>query len=399
MTRDGVEEYIKAIRARYWAAGKQEKGRILDEACKTTGFHRKAIIRQLRGTRVRVTAKPRTPQYGVELLEPLVLAWEVLGRPCAVRLHAALPQILPALQRHHELPAADERCVRLLQASASTIQRLLKKHHRGSLLRHPQTSSRAQPHLRDEVALRTFSEWVHPEPGMLQADLVAHCGESTRGHYLCSLQMVSVAVGWTILEAVWGKGQQRVGTAIHHGRMRLPFALTGWHTDNGGEFISYQLQAWCRRESIALTRGRPYRKNDQAWAEQRNWTAVRRMVGYGRYTTREAHAKLKELYVLIELDLNLFQPVQKLLGKTRTGAHVTRRYGPPLTPLQRGIATGAIDESTAVRLQRQVDAINPVDLRRRIDTALGELWNLADPPLPSVTLVVTQPVTVGNPPR
>ena len=399
MTRDGVEQYIKAIRARYWAAAKHEKGRILDEACKTTGFHRKAIIRQLRGTRVRVTAKPRTTQYGVELLEPLVVAWEALGRPCAVRLHAALPQMLSALQRHHELPAADERCVHLLQASASTIQRLLKKHHQGGLLRHPQTSSRAQPHLRDEVPLRTFSEWVHPEPGMMQADLVAHCGESTRGHYLCSLQMVSVALGWTILEAVWGKGQQRVGTAIYHGRMRLPFPLTGLHTDNGGEFINYGMKAWSARESIVLTRGRPYRKNDQAWAEQRNWTAVRRVVGYGRYSTRAAYAKLKELYVLIELDLNLFQPVQKLVGKTRTGAQVTRRYGPPLTPLQRAIATGAVDELIGARLQRQADAINPVELRRRIDTTLAELWELADPPLPSVTLAVTQPATVGNPSR
>jgi len=335
----------------------------------------------------------------VELLEPLVVAWEALGRPCAVRLHAALPQMLSALQRHHELPAADERCVHLLQASASTIQRLLKKHHQGGLLRHPQTSSRAQPHLRDEVPLRTFSEWVHPEPGMMQADLVAHCGESTRGHYLCSLQMVSVALGWTILEAVWGKGQQRVGTAIYHGRMRLPFPLTGLHTDNGGEFINYGMKAWSARESIVLTRGRPYRKNDQAWAEQRNWTAVRRVVGYGRYSTRAAYAKLKELYVLIELDLNLFQPVQKLVGKTRTGAQVTRRYGPPLTPLQRAIATGAVDELIGARLQRQADAINPVELRRRIDTTLAELWELADPPLPSVTLAVTQPATVGNPSR
>lgn len=395
MTRDGVEEYIKAIRTRYWAAGKAEKGRILDEACQTTEFHRKAMIRLLRGTRPRVQPAARRPKYGADLIEPLVVAWEALGRPCATRLEAFLPELIPALERHGELQLPEERRALLLEASPSTIQRLLMQHRR-RLVRQPRTSSHLLTHLRDEVPLRTFSEWVNPEPGVLQADLVAHCGESTQGFYLCSLQMVDVATSWTLLEAIWGKGQERVGSGIHRGQLRLPFSLTGLHTDNGSEFINHSLVGWCRREGIKLTRGRPYRKNDQAWAEQRNWVAVRRVVGYGRYSSRAAQARMRQLYALEELDLNLFQPVQKLIGKSRDGARVTRHYDRPQTPFQRVLASGVLDEPTSTRLQRQFEAINPVALRRRIEVTLVELWKLADPPLPSVTVPVTQQSSLGN---
>lgn len=395
MTRDGAEEYITAIRTRYWAAGKVEKGRILDEACQTTGFHRKAMIRLLRGTRARVQPAARRPKYGADLIEPLVVAWEAMGRPCATRLEAFLPELIPALERHGELQLPDEWRALLLEASPSTIQRLLAQHRR-RLVRQPRTSSHLLAQLRDEVPLRTFSEWVNPEPGALQADLVAHCGESTQGFYLCTLQMVDVATSWTVLEAVWGKGQQRVGSGIHRGRLRLPFSLTGLHTDNGGEFINHGLVGWCRREGIKLTRGRPYRKNDQAFAEQRNWVAVRRVVGYGRYSSREAHVKMRQLYALLELDLNLFQPVQKLTGKSRSGARVTRHYDRPQTPLQRALAAGVLDETTATRLRRQFEATNPAALRRRIEMTLVELWKLTESPVPSVTEPVTHHPSGGN---
>ena len=283
----------------------------------------------------------------------------------------------------------------MLEASPSTIQRLLAQHRR-RLVRQPRTSSHLLAQLRDEVPLRTFSEWVNPQPGALQADLVAHCGETTQGFYLCTLQMVDVATSWTVLEAVWGKGQQRVGSGIHRGRLRLPFSLTELHTDNGGEFINHGLVGWCRREGIKLSRGRPYRKNDQAFAEQRNWIAVRRVVGYGRYSSREALAKMEQLYTLLEVDLNLFQPVQKLTGKSRSGARVTRHYDRPQTPFQRAIAGGVLDEPTTTRLQRQFEATNPVALRHRIEMTLVELWKLTESPIPSVTGLVTHHPSDGN---
>ncbi len=207
-----------------------------------------------------------------------------------------------------------------------------------------------------------------------------NCGETVAGFYLTSLVAVDVATGWTECQATWGKGYQRVGTGMHLIRQRLPMPLRELHTDNGGEFLNHILLPWCRREHIHFTRGRPWRKNDQAYTEQKNWAIVRRLIGYDRYTTRAALAQLNALYVVLRLYRNFFQPLRKLTAKIRHGARVTKRYDRAQTPHQRLLASGVLTPDQRAALETLYLTLNPVTLRAQIDEALRRLWQLADRP-------------------
>lgn len=191
-------------------------------------------------------------------------------------------------------------------------------------------------------------------PGHLQADLLAHCGDSAHGFYLTSLLAIDVATGWTELQTVWGKGHKRVGTAVHLARQALPMPLLSLHTDHGGEFLNHILVPWCRGERIAFTRGRPYRKNDQAYVEQRNGSVLRRHIGYDRYCTRAAFAALKAVHELLRLYVNFFQPVRKLVSKERHGARVGKRYDRAQTPYRRVLASGVLTPDRSVALAASI---------------------------------------------
>ena len=378
MTRVTVHEYAAALRHRYGAARKGVKKRILDEFCQTAGMHRKAAIRLLGGpTRPRLVGRGRPRRYGPEVTQALVNLWEVGDRMCGKLLAAVVPDLLAALERHGELQVSPEVRTLLLQVSPSTIDRLLRKQRTGGL-RQPKRPRPATTSLKAQVPIRTWSEWKGVPPGSLQADLVLHCGDSTEGFFLTTLTAVDVASGWTELQPVWGLGKQRVGTATHLARQRLPFPLRALHTDNGSEFINHVLVPWCSREKIALTRGRGYRKNDQAYVEQRNWLGVRRQVGYQRYSSRAAFEALQQLYPLLRLQLNFFRPVRKLVGKEHLGAKVVKRYDDPRTPYQRLLASGTLSEVSRAQLERQYLATNPAELQRRIDRLLRQLWRLGE---------------------
>jgi hypothetical protein len=215
-------------------------------------------------------------------------------------------------------------------------------------------------------------------PGALQGDLVLHCGAALEGFFLATMVAVDVATSWTELEVVWGLGHRRVGSGVHHIRRRLPFPLREWHSDNGHEFLNERLWAWCQREGIRLTRGRPYRKNDQAWVEQRNGLAVRRLVGYDRYSSRAAFTVLQRLYSLLRLHLNFFRPVRKLLTKHRLGSKVVKRYDAPQTPYQRLLASGLLAPAPRQSLDHQLRMLDPIALAADIQRTLDILWKLAD---------------------
>jgi transposase InsO family protein len=234
--------------------------------------------------------------------------------------------------------------------------------------------------------VRTFGEWAEVAAGSLQADLVAHCGESTLGFYLNTLVAVDVATSWTECRAVWGKGQERVGTAVHHVRQALPFPLRELHTDNGSEFLNEVLYPWCRREGIRFTRGRPYKKNDQAYVEQKNWSVPRRLIGYDRYSSKAALQALEELYRPLCEYVNFFQPVRKLVAKERDGAKVRKRFDRAQTPYQRLLAAGVLGGEERQKLERLYGRLNPVRLQREIAERLEALWNQAeeDGPLKAV---------------
>lgn len=209
---------------------------------------------------------------------------------------------------------------------------------------------------------------------------MVHCGESTAGFYLTSLVAVDVATGWTECQALWGKGYHRVGSAIHHVRQRLPMPLRELPTDNGGEFLNHLLVPWCQREHIRFTRGRPHRKNDQAYAEQKVWALVRRLIGYDRSTSHAALAQLNALSQVLRLSWTFFQPLRKLPAKVRRGARVIKRYDRAQTPYQRLLASGVLSEAQQQALAAMYRALNPVALRAQIHEALRRVWQLADRP-------------------
>lgn len=297
---------------------------------------------------------------------------------CGKLLAAVMSGLLASLERHDALKLQDELRNLLLSMSAATIDRLLKRQPLRPSSLTPRRKPPAGQSLKAQVPIKTWSEWRDARPGALQAGLVLHCGESSSGFHLSTLTAVDVAAGWIELQPSWRLGKTRVGTGIHLIRQRLPFTLQALHTGNGSEFINGLLIPWCRRENIRFTRGRPYKKNGQAWVEQRNWQSVRRQVGYGRYSTGAAYELLGKLYPLLCLQMNFFRPVRKLVAKERQGAKVTKRYDEPRTPYQRLLASGVLQKQARERIEKALLRLNPAGLQRQIDQLLHQLWQHTD---------------------
>jgi len=292
----------------------------------------------------------------------------------------------------------------LCQISPSTIDRLLHPYRRlGG--RRPFTTTKPGSLLKRAIPIRTFTDWQEDRPGFLEIDLVSHCGESTEGFYLTTLCTVDVASGWSECVGVWGKGQERVGGAVHRARQRLPFPLLGLDSDNGSEFINQHLYNYCRKEGITFTRSRSYKKNDSCYVEQKNWSVVRRLIGYDRYNSRASLEALNRVYDLTRLYVNFFQPVMKLVRKTRHGAKVHKVYDTAQTPYQRLLKAGLLTEAKQQELAVIYHRLNPITLLRQINQNLERLWDLARYPITrsvkgktkeaSVTGLMRQPQPLG----
>ncbi len=378
MTRGGVKEYIEAVQGRYLKAGRKDKGQILDEFTRVTGYHRKAAIRLLRRSwkGKAVGRRGRARQYGIEVLAGLKVAWETSDRMCSKRLQPFLPELVEVLERHGELTVSGEVKEQLCQMSAATIDRLLKPHRlRGA--RRPFSTTKPGSLLKASIPIRTFADWDDKRPGFLEVDLVAHCGESTEGLYLNTLSAVDVATGWVECQGVWGKGQQRVGGAIHEVAGRLPFRLLGLDSDNSSEFINHHLYDYCQRKKITFTRSRPYKKNDNAHVEQKNWSVVRRLIGYQRYSSKEALVQLNRVYQLVRSYVNFFQPVMQLQRKTRHGAKVHKVYDAARTPYRRLLESGVLTPEQQNVMAMHYLRLNPARLLKQIDRAIEKLWAMA----------------------
>jgi len=379
MTRASIREYTEAVRWRYLRSSKKGKGKILDEFTKVTGYHRKAVIRLLHHENQPGVAKKRgrSRQYSVTVIGALRLAWEATDRLCSKRLQPFLPKLVRILRGHGETTMPAEVEAQLCQMSPSTIDRLLRPYRRlGG--RHPFSTTKPASLLKNSIPIKTFTEWQDNRPGFLEADLVSHCGQSSEGFYLNTLSTVDVASGWSECIGVWGKGQERVGAAVHRVRQRLPFPLLGLDSDNGSEFINQHLFNYCRREGITFTRSRSYKKNDSCHVEQKNWSVVRRLVGYDRYNSRAALEALNRVYNLLRLYVNFFQPVMKLVRKTRHGARVYKVYDTARTPYQRLLESDVLTEPKRQELLAIYHGLNPVLLLKQINENLERLWNLAE---------------------
>jgi hypothetical protein len=377
MTPEGKRELLEATRARYLQASKVEKGRILDEFVANTGYHRKYAIHLLKhGAPAKVKRKRRGRlKYTPEVVAALVPVWEASGHLCGKRLQPFIGELVDALERHGEI-VLEARVKRVLcQMSAATMDRALRraKAERGAR-RHSTTKPGTL--LKQAIPVRTFASWDEHQPGFVEVDLVAHCGDTIAGPYLHTLCLVDVHTHWCELAVLPNKGQAATFAAIKALRQRLPFSLLGLDSDNGSEFINDQVYRYCLAEHITFTRSRPYQRNDQAHVEQKNWSVVRRTIGYARYESSEAQALIAAIYTDLCLHLNFFQPTLKLRDKTRAGGKVLKRYEIAQTPCQRVLAAPEVAEETKAALRLQFLQLNPLALRRRIEANLRKLWRV-----------------------
>lgn len=330
--------------ARWPKASRAEKSAILDVVCAVTGWHRdhaRKAIRRALADQARGGPAPRAPRtpsriYGPDAVELLTRCWAVLDGPAGKRLHPALPQVLANLDRHGHLEGVDPGTVaQVLAMSPATIDRRLAAARTGLVARRPISHTRPGSMLKASIPMRTWQQWNEAEPGFLQIDLVGHEGGDNNGEFFFTLNATDVATGWTEAITVRSKGERIVAAGLDQLRLRFPFHVAGIHSDNGSEFINHHLTRWCDTRRITFSRGRASNKNDQAHVEQKNWSVVRRSVGYFRYDKPRELDLLNQLWPLVSTQVNLFLPQQRLVSKTRTGAVVRKRHDTAATPWQR----------------------------------------------------------------
>ncbi len=384
---------VREVSKRYQKASRKEKGKILDEFVKLTGYTRcyssyvlrsfgKKIKININGKNIILLADNRIKQrrrnnrkYDESVLKALKYLWRLSDYLCGKRVAEYIKETLPVLERFDEIKLDENTRNKLMSISPATIDRLLKKErdkcrlkNRGRSLTKPGTL------LKHQIPIRTFADWNEKKPGFVEVDLVGHDGGILRGDFLYTLDATDVHTGWTETRAVRNKAQVWVFDALTHIRRRLPFNLLGIDSDNGSEFINGHLMRYCEREKITFTRSRPYRKNDNCFVEQKNYSVVRRAVGYLRYDTEKELKTINRLYAILRLYTNFFQPSMKLIEKTRTGSKVTKKYSKPATPYQRIIQSNDISESVKASIMKEYEQLNPAALKREIDNIQRRLW-------------------------
>lgn len=373
--RQSKREYLLAIWERYQRVGRRFKSKILDEFCAVCGYTRKYAIGLLSRKPRRRQRKPGPRRrYDGQVLEPLKVIWLAAEQMCSKRLKAALPLWLPFYEQEHG-PLVEPVRKKLLQISAASIDRLLKKErarYRGKGL----CGTRPGGLLKHQIPIRTDNDDVD-RPGFLEADTVAHCGNSLAGDFIWSITFTDIFCQWTENRATWNKGAEGVLGQVKDVEANLPFELLGFDVDNGSEFLCFHLWRYLldRPRPVPLTRSRPYRKNDQAHVEQKNWTHVRQLLGYQRLEPPELVPLINELYRTWGLLHNFFCPNLKLLSKTRKGAKTIRKYSPPQTPYQRLLESKHLSQEQKQKLQNRFQQLNPLQLKREIEQKLKLVLN------------------------
>ena len=359
-------ELIEAIAGRYHAATRIEKKKILDEFIKVTGFHRKHAIRALkRHTGNSAEPAPRARIYDEAAVTALTILWEAADRICGKRLKEAIPTLVDAMERHGHLQLGPEVRSRVLAMSAATMDRVLKPAWDTGRYGRRRSGINNTP-LRKSIAVRTFSDWNDPPPGFFEMDMVAHCGKSVAGSHAHSLVLTDIASGWTEGAAMVMREQTLITVTVEEVRLKLPFPMLGLDVDNDSAFINETVVDYCKDRKLELTRSRAYKKNDQAWIEQKNGSVVRRMVGYGRLEGVAATTALGELHDVVRLYVNFFQPSFKLKSKIREGAKVKKKYYLPATPYERLLASDRVTDACKGQLRETFSRLDPVQLLNQI---------------------------------
>ncbi len=394
LTMKARQEVTAATAGKYRRARKKEKRAILDHFIATTGYSRwyaRFVLRH-HGKRdvideqtvlvadARKRGQRQRPRfYDDKVRAALIKIWRIMDYICGKRLVAILPELVWKLEQHGELRCDAQTRKKLLRISAATIDRLLRPERRKYELR---GRSRTRPGtlLKHQIPIRTFSDWDENRPGFVEVDLVAHDGGLAAGDYCQTLDLTDIATTWTETAAVRNKAQVWVFEALQKLRKNLPFPLLGLDSDNGGEFINAHLERYCKEQQISFTRSRPYRKNDNCFVEQKNYSVVRRAVGYARYDTAEQLQLLNELYSYLRLYTNFFVPSMKLKSKERNGSRVKKRYDEAQTPYQRVLASPHVSKQSQRQLRAKYETLNPAALKRKLDTLVQRLTKTVSRP-------------------
>jgi hypothetical protein len=388
MSPRSKKEYIETIYLRYRNASRNEKVLILDEFCATLSYHRKHAIRVLRKFkrfRKTKTKRPgRAPLYSQpQILKPLKKIWLAANLPCSKRLKIILPLWIPGyIQSFGPLPP--EVVEALSHISPATIDRILSL-SRIHYKKRGRSTTKPGTLLRNKIPVKT-NQWDESRPGFLEADTVAHCGDSLTGMFAYTIDTVDIATGWTEQRAVWGKGETGVLQQIQEIESSLPFPLLGFDCDNGSEFLNHHLYRHFiqRKLPIQFTRSRAYHNQDNAHIEQKNWTHIRQWLGYDRLDHPQVVPLLNNLYRHEwRLFHNFFCPSAKLLAKERIGSKTLKRYDSPKTPYQRTTDSPLVSSKTKQSLSKQLESLNPFMLRKIMEEKIKKIFLTASkPPTP-----------------
>jgi hypothetical protein len=384
MSKELKKESLPKLQARYLRRSREGKSEMLDELCADYHYERKYAIKLLRGRLPLPSGKTRPgpePRYA-EILPVVKEIWRTAEQPCGKRLVPILRRWLPYYERHYE-PLSRRQHQQLRQVSAATLDRLLAC-ARAAQGRRGRCGTKPGSLLRSEIPIRTGT-WDLSQPGFLEADSVAHCGGSLAGDFIWSLTYTDILSGWTEGGAVWNKGANGVLAATRAVEERLPFALLGFDSDNGGEFLNHHLWTYMRERQapVEFTRSRPYHSDDNAHVEQKNWTWARQLLGYGRLEDPELVGPISELYREVWAPWqNFFLPCLKLERKWREGSHWRKRYEEPRTAYERLCEGGCLSREKRRALKERHASLDPFLLKKELERRLEKILR-PKPPIKS----------------
>lgn len=372
---EATKEYLNALWLRYRKARKKEKTLILNEFCEVCKFSRKHAIKRLaKGFKEDGAAPGPKVIYGVEVVTHLKNIYFAMDQMCSKKMVAALPLWLP---HYSAVGFTDEIRAKLLKISASSIDRLLKPIR--AQTKRGLSTTKPGSILKKRIPIQT-QDWNITKPGFIEADTVAHCDDRTSGSYVNSVTMTDIYSGWTENRACWTKGSDQVQNQIQDIEQSLPFPMLGFDSDNGSEFLTYALMNYFevnRKTPVAFTRCRPYRKNDQAHVEQKNWTHVRQLFGYERFDLERLVPLMNDIYKNYWNPYhNFFVPSVKLIHKERVGAKIIKKHDKPKTPYQRLMDSADVDIETKQHLKAKYDTMNPFDLKKALEKKLKTFFEL-----------------------
>lgn len=371
------QEMLASIQQSYKTSDWKTKNQLLDGFIAVTGYERKHAIKLLnsdinKAKQSKKRGKP--PRYDEPVVKVLEMLWHASNQICSKRLIPFLPELVSSLEHHGHLRLTDDLKKRVLSVSCATFDRLLRTER--MKLGKGLSTTKSGTLLKNQIKVRTFTDWNEQNPGFFECDLVAHCGTTVMGVFLNTLVMTDIVTTWTECIALIRKSADDVILGFNTASQLLPFKIMGIDVDNGCEFINYDVVGYCEENNITFTRSRAYKKNDQAHVEQKNGSIVRRLIGYDRYETEGAWEAMCELYAVLRLYINFFQPSLKLIGKTRKGSTTVKKYDLAKTPYQRVLVSEHISQEIKNKLTDQYNNLDPIILKKKISVFQEKLWQL-----------------------